>query len=220
MLIPRPPRVVQAGMQNSKTLRFFWPIPLTHSDLPMVPVAIGGVLGLHLLLRGCILLQRKSGSCAGKTSVVTATITTNAILSANDKEPQLPGRREIIQLSRDLAQADTNSMTQQGKIAAALLKAGVSSPASWTAAEDQPLATVDLADEQAVHRTTPGSLVQSLDFNASKILQKNASSTTLLTFSENNSVQPFHWKPAVMVWGGPILTLVCLYILALHFGWL
>jgi len=145
-------------------------------------------------------------------------VSTSRIFSTQVKEPTLSSTREIIRLSPDNALPDNN--TQQGKIAAALLKAGVSHPVSWTATEDQSHTVVDLADEQTVRRVPPGGLVQSLDFNASKILVKGGSTDAPHMFGEGAVAEPFHWKPAVMVWSGPILTLACLYILALHFGWL
>jgi len=30
----------------------------------------------------------------------------------------------------------------------------------------------------------------------------------------------FRWKAAIMIWGGPALTLGCVYLLAAHLGWL
>jgi len=145
-------------------------------------------------------------------------ISTTTIFSSQGKGPPVSGTREVIRLSPDSAAPETN--TQQGKIAAALLKAGVSPPASWTAPEDQSHAMVDLADQQTDRRVASGNLVQSLDFNASKILVKGGSTDATHIFGEGAFAQPFHWKPAVMVWSGPILTLACMYILAVHFGWL
>jgi len=127
-------------------------------------------------------------------------ISTSTIFSSQGKGPPVSSPREVIRLSPDGAASETN--TQQGKIAAALLKAGVSAP------------------EQTVRRVASGNLVQSLDLNASKILVKGGSTDATHMFGEGAVAQPFHWKPAVMVWSGPILTLACLYILAVHFGWL
>jgi hypothetical protein len=182
----------------------------------MIPAVIGALLGLYFLFRGCILLQRRATGSIAKTQVLTELVSATTIFSTQSQEPTRSTTREVIRLSSDDASAGTN--TQQGKIAAALLKAGVTSPTSWTATQDRP--PVDLAGEQTVRSTIPGNLVQSLDLNASKVLKKAASNAAPHTFSEGTSVQPFHWKSAVMVWGGPIVTLACLYILALHFGWL
>jgi hypothetical protein len=44
------------------------------------------------------------------------------------------GQREVIQISEQSSPVKTGEMTQQGKIAAVLLKAGISNPAAWAAA--------------------------------------------------------------------------------------
>jgi hypothetical protein len=38
--------------------------------------------------------------------------------------------------------------------------------------------------------------------------------------SQRDVVRSLGWKSALMIWGGPTLTLVCVYILAAEFGWL
>jgi hypothetical protein len=38
--------------------------------------------------------------------------------------------------------------------------------------------------------------------------------------SQKDIVQSLGWKSFGMIWGGPALTLLCVYILAAHFGWL
>jgi len=37
--------------------------------------------------------------------------------------------------------------------------------------------------------------------------------------SQREVVQSMAWKSTLCIWGGPILTLACLYFLALSFGW-
>jgi hypothetical protein len=218
MLTSRPQQVIARAIKTRKTLHFSWPISLSSSDLPMIPVVTGTLLGVYLLLHGCILLQRRAGNSTTKTPVLTQMVSTSKIFSTQAKEPPLSSTREIIRLTPENALPDNNS--QQAKIAAALLKAGVSPPASRTAPEDQSHAMVDLADQQTVRKVGSGNVVQSLDFNASKILVKGGRTDAPHMFGEGAVAEPFHWKPAVMVWSGPILTLACLYILALHFGWL
>ncbi len=38
--------------------------------------------------------------------------------------------------------------------------------------------------------------------------------------SQRDVVKSLGWKSALLIWGGPALTLVCVYILAAEFGWL
>jgi len=38
--------------------------------------------------------------------------------------------------------------------------------------------------------------------------------------SQRDLVRSLGWKSAMMIWGGPLMTLAGAYILALEFGWL
>jgi hypothetical protein len=38
--------------------------------------------------------------------------------------------------------------------------------------------------------------------------------------SQREVVQSLAWQSALMIWGGPALTLLCLYYLAARYGWL
>ena len=38
--------------------------------------------------------------------------------------------------------------------------------------------------------------------------------------SQRDVLKTLNWKSALMIWGGPVLTLLCFYILAAEFGWL
>ena len=38
--------------------------------------------------------------------------------------------------------------------------------------------------------------------------------------SQRDVVKSLGWKSVLMIWGGPVLTLLCVYILAAEFGWL
>jgi hypothetical protein len=184
----------------------------------MIPIAIGALLGAYLLLHGCILLQRRPRSSSSRVPRLTTLATPNTVLFATEKGRPAASVPEIVRLSPDRALHDAKSMTQQEKIAAALLKAGVLSYGPRRGAEDESRVAGDLADQQDVARQAPGSLVQSLDLNASQLLMKAADESRPSNQGPIN--QPFRWAPALMVWTGPILTLACLYILALHFGWL
>ncbi len=122
-------------------------------------------------------------------------------------------RPEVIQLSGSERQPnDSVSMTQQGRIAAALLKAGIPNPATWS------------AQNEARVIDTPGELEPSENQKAedvSRVLQQGATAEPV----KLPSLQPapghsMDWKANLMIWGGPALTLACIYVLAAHFGWL
>lgn len=178
----------------------------------MVPVVMGALLGLYFFFRGCILLQRRAGAPDEEAPVLSTIVT---ISTSSDQGAPRASTQEIVHLSPE---SGPDTSTQQGKIAAALLRAGVSSLESWSAAGDRAPVGVDLADEQLQFAPSPGNLVRSLDLTASNALKKAVGHAPPSTLTPGNSVQPFRWKPALMVWGGPTLTMVCLYLLALHFG--
>ena len=175
----------------------------------MLPVALGALSGLHLLIRGCILLQRKPGNSSGKTVSLTPRLDVTRLTP----EVQAGSKREIIRLTPD---GESDVSTQQGRIAAALLEAGISSPTSWSGSGEKSPAA--LAEEPSAVTHAPGGLVESLNLTTAMALEKAGSGTR--THALSDTLQPFRWKPALMIWGGPILTLACIYLLAVHFGWL
>jgi hypothetical protein len=175
----------------------------------MLPVAVGALLGLYLLIRGCILLQRKPGNSSGKTVSLTPLVD----VTRSTPEVHAGSKREIIRLTPE---GESNVSTQQGRIAAALLKAGISTPTSWSGSGEKSPAA--LAEEQSAVTHEPGGLVESLNLTTAKALEKAGRGTLTHALSHGDSFQPFRWKPALMIWGGPILTLACIYLLALHFG--
>ncbi len=215
MLVPRPCSK-HAGARNSRTLHFLWPIPLSHADLPMIPVAIGGLIGLYLLFHGCILLQRRPRSSRSTRFRFSLQRPAQVRCSPRSKSPS---NRPQAKSFSSVPTVPREIPTPSRERSQSFPRAGAFSPASWTAAEDSPTATLHLTDEQTTRAARPGDVVESLELNVSKVLKKAASNDPHpLTHGAGN--QPFRWKPALMVWFGPILTITCLYILALHFGWM
>jgi len=184
---------------------------VTPADLPMFPVVLGALLGLYFFIRGCVLLQRKPEGSTDRPAALTPLVDATKIAA----ESSGSSKREIIRLSPD---GNPDKSTQQGRIAAALLKAGVSTPSSWSSSGDKSFAA--LADQSEI-TDEPVGLVESLHLTTSRALERASGRSRLThTASGSDSFQPFRWKPALMIWGGPILTLTCIYLLALHFGWL
>jgi hypothetical protein len=177
----------------------------------MLLVALGALLGVYFLIRGCVLLRRKPGTSCNKPAPVAP------LADAARSIPKVEAsKREIIRLTPD---GEPDVSTQQGKIAAALLKAGVSGPTAWSGSGNK--ASAILADEESVLTHEPGGLVESLNLTTSKALERAAGRPTLApALSHGDSFETFSWKPALMIWGGPILALACIYLLAFHFGWL
>jgi hypothetical protein len=140
----------------------------------------------------------------------------------------------VIRLSPDQVSADHGSadhgsakaaeMTQQQKIAAAMLKAGIASPAAWAAAKVTPAQTsVTTPPDGASHGSSPNRGAQGRTQTASEldgfdphppvVLMKGKNNPTFLISwrSQRDLARSLGWKCALMIWGGPALALLCLY---------
>lgn len=134
--------------------------------------------------------------------------------------PSDPSPPEIIHLSQARTTTKSSEMTQQQRIAAALLKAGISSPAAWAAAGiSQAPNGVQLMAEAPV--TTPsiedGGSSQSNAFDPppAVVLMKGENNPTFLISwrSQQEIARSLGWKCSLMIWGGPALALLSLYFL-------
>jgi hypothetical protein len=194
------------------------------SNALMIPVAFGAVAGLYFFFRGFWLLQHKAhalGDSAPKTQPAITTLTTTFMTEGSDTLARA-SNSEVIRLTPDGESTGGAPVTQQGRIAAALLKAGISNLASWSTTDDPFQGAVGVADPPAKNGSRSISALQALDLNAFKTLKQAGGHPALRirTAAPHSAGPSFGWKPALMVWGGPVLTLACLYILAAHFGWL
>lgn len=139
-------------------------------------------------------------------------------------------KRELINLSGNYRPASAAEMTQQGKIAAALLKAGISNPAAWTAAGiDSPSTAVALASGQestTASGDTAGanqtSTTESFDLRPKVVLMKGENDPAFFISwrSQREIVSSLGWKAIAYIWGGPALTLISVYILLARLEWL
>jgi hypothetical protein len=125
---------------------------------------------------------------------------------------------EVIRLSSDTPAASA-SMTSQGKIAAALLRAGITSPAAWAAA-----GVTDSVNASAISGSAaaPTKALDTFDSHPAVILKKGTHEPTFLISwrSQKEILKSLGWKSAAMIWGGPALTLLCVYVLAMKLAWL
>jgi hypothetical protein len=130
-------------------------------------------------------------------------------------EPDLVSH-EVVRLPSAAGRSNTSEMTQQQKIAAALLKAGISNPNAWSAAGLRP----DLASPVQV-LTEPASLsnaqdsLNGFDPRPPVVLRKgDHNQTFLISWSSRQELgRILGWKCTLMIWGGPILALLSLYVL-------
>lgn len=128
----------------------------------------------------------------------------------------------VIQLSPGIGPTKSVEMTEQQKIAAALLKAGISNPAAWSAAGVGAPA-VQVIQEAEV--TEAGNGHTSGDSNSSHsdgfdplpavVLMKGTNNKTFLISwrSQLEVARSMGWKCALMILGGPVLALLSLYLL-------
>jgi hypothetical protein len=126
---------------------------------------------------------------------------------------------EIIRLSAPPGAVGSRDMTQQEKIAAAMLKAGITNPAAWA------MAGIKYPDSSSgsAQATNAGATVSADDFdlNPKTVLMKGANHPAFFISWRNQRdvAKSLGWKSALMIWGGPILSLLCLYILSVEVGW-
>jgi hypothetical protein len=112
---------------------------------------------------------------------------------------------------------------QQQKITSALMKAGITNPAAWAAAGlVNPAAAVTPAWVSTGGGAAAVSAIEQFDLHPPVVLMRGAHDSAFLIswHSQRDVVSSLSWKSASMIWGGPLLTLLCLYIVALHFDWL
>jgi hypothetical protein len=93
-------------------------------------------------------------------------------------------------------------------VSAALLKAGIASPAAWAAAHVTPTGVTPTA---GVAPTSP----EAFDPRPSVVLMKGKNNPTFLISwrSQRDLARSLGWKCTLMIWGGPALALLSLYIL-------
>ena len=111
------------------------------------------------------------------------------------------------------------------KVAAALLKAGISNPAAWAAAgltptgagtavqaAKDPSASVNALSNPS--NTEGDSAANGFDPHPRVVLMQGANNKTFLISwrSQKEVARNLAWKSTLMIWGGPVLALVSLYV--------
>jgi len=124
---------------------------------------------------------------------------------------------EVVRLSGPDQPANAADMTQQGKIAAALVKAGITNPAAWAVAGIEG----KMANGSGA-AAAPGVAPQDFDPHTPTVLMQGSNNRAFFISwrSQKDVLKSLGWKSAAMIWGGPALTLLCLYFVFAHFDWL
>jgi hypothetical protein len=177
----------------------------------MVLAALGAIAGLFFFFHGFSRLQESRLSSA--RVIAKSPVRPPAMIATKSADPVKRNSREVIQLSSVETQVNgSESMTQQGKIAAALLRAGIANPVTWA---DQHVPNEVRVEDEPENEKETGTK----DVDVARVLQQKSNAPTLqLPIRDQNPTADR--MTSLMIWGGPALTLACIYILAAHFGWL
>jgi hypothetical protein len=129
---------------------------------------------------------------------------------------------QVIRLTEAPGPAATAEMTQQQKVAAALLKAGISSPAAWSVAGVSGGGTkvaVQVLTNKSVNGASQAGGNSSdspdgFDLHPPVVLMKGTNNKNFLISwrSQKEVARSLGWKCTLMIWGGPVLALLSLYI--------
>jgi hypothetical protein len=142
--------------------------------------------------------------------------------------PSSDSRVQVIRLSSEAGPANSIDMSQQQKISAALLRAGISNPEAWSAAGLGVPAVQVNEDPAAITGATgpngsgAGAAKSGFDSHPPVVLMKGTNSKTFLISwrSQQDIARSLGWKCTLMIWGGPALALLSLYILLSIENWL
>jgi len=160
---------------------------------------------------------------AGQAAQKSTPVLASAVMPVKQKP-------EVVNLSGESASVPAIEMTQQQKIAAALIKAGIGNPAAWAVAGVSPQAALQATSSVSAAAAT--SLAtdephgqetnETYDLHPPVVLMKGSHDPTFFISwrSQRDLIANLGWKSTLMIWGGPALTLVCVYILLAHFSWL
>jgi hypothetical protein len=127
---------------------------------------------------------------------------------------------EVIRLSPASASEKSSDRTQQQKIAAALMKAGISNPAAWAAAGVPSAGDLQVVADPATATTGNGTgddssaaQTNAFDPRPPVVLMKGTNHKTFLISwrSQQEVARSLGWKCMLMIWGGPALALLSLY---------
>jgi hypothetical protein len=150
-----------------------------------------------------------------------------AALTDEQQEPAVVRQSvEVISLSGNRNAATSSEMTQQGKITAALMRAGITNPAAWTAAGiENPGAAVATFAASSVTSAVGGTAAapgsaQGFDLQPKVVLMRGENNPAFFISWRNERAiaKSLEWKSALCIWGGPSLILLSAYVLLAEFA--
>ncbi len=138
---------------------------------------------------------------------------------------QMTSHQEIIRLSPESKISSSTPTSQQSKVAAALMKAGITNPAAWAAAGiTDPGSAMKIADgtvgSAAAAAPAPEPPPEAFDLRPKVVLMKGENDPSFLMSwrSQRDIVNSLGWKATACIWAGPPLTLLGVYVLVLKVG--
>lgn len=143
-------------------------------------------------------------------------------MTSGEAGAQVP--QEVIQLSAPQKQQSSAELTQQGKIAAALMRAGIHNPNAWAAAGVDPAraGTAGPSGVSALDSSSAaaGAAREQFDLQPKTVLMRGENDSTFLISwrSQREIIASMGWKSVACIWGGPALTLISVYVLLAHLG--
>jgi hypothetical protein len=134
-------------------------------------------------------------------------------------QPRTPSP-EVVRLSQATA-TNGEEESQQSKVAAALFKAGITSPAAWEAA-GVPYGSAERARLEEISvkaENKSGQLESAFDLTPPVVLMKGENNPAFVISwrSQHELVRSLAWKSAAMIWGGGALTLLGVRVLLQQF---
>jgi hypothetical protein len=144
--------------------------------------------------------------------------------AAMQARPQAP---QFIHLGTHSGATNSSDSAQRQRIAAALIKAGISNPAAWSAAglaggaAGVQVVADSIPELSGALATAPGSL-DGFDPHPPAVLMRGVANKTFLISwrSQQEVARSLGWKCTLMIWGGPLLSLFCLYLILRVENWL
>jgi E3 Ubiquitin ligase len=158
-------------------------------------------------------LMRRSfgGTDFGETNFHKSPFATSALgQSILQEESMRAAAAQVIHITPNPVTTKTTEMTQQQKIAAALMKAGISNPAAWSAA-----GVMGANASAGVAISADGASTEGFELRPPVVLMKGKNNPMFLISwrSQREIAKSLGWKCTLMIWGGPALAVLSLYIL-------
>jgi hypothetical protein len=183
------------------------PQPVRDEEASTVSSSVGGG-------RFTLAINQTGVFSSGERQLSARTFAQPSALAAAARSPR------FIRLGTDSGAATSTDSAQQQKIATTLIKAGISNPAAWSAAGLQggaagvQVIADSIAELSGAPATASGSL-EGCDPRPPVVLMRGIANKTFLISwrSQQEVARSLGWKCALMIWGGPLLSLFSLYII-------